>query len=219
AHPAVNGVRVIIHPDDHVHYAAATAGLALLAPVAGGAQRQDSVRNGLESLADDPPHLVLIHDGARPFLDRGVIDRVLAGPAERAGIAVALVEGSEDNFKVTTMDDLARAERLLAARCGDIRTGQGFDVHVFGPGDHIWLCGVAVPHSHGLVGHSDADVGLHALTDAVLGAVGDGDIGMHFPPSDPQWRGAPSHRFLRHAADRVAATGGTIAHVDVTVIC
>jgi 2-C-methyl-D-erythritol 4-phosphate cytidylyltransferase/2-C-methyl-D-erythritol 2,4-cyclodiphosphate synthase len=92
-------------------------------------------------------------------------------------------------------------------------------VHVFGPGEHIWLCGVAVPHSHGLVGHSDADVGLHALTDAVLGAIGDGDIGMHFPPSDPQWRGAASHRFLRHAADRVAALGGSIAHVDVTVIC
>lgn len=284
SHPAINAVRVIIHPDDHAHYAAATAGLELLSPVAGGAQRQDSVRNGLESLADDAPEFVLIHDGARPFLDHGVIDRVLAGleahqgaiaalpvrdtvkrgegtliattidrsglwraqtpqgfhyariaaahraaagaelsddaaVAERAGIAVALVEGSEDNFKVTTMNDLARAERLLAARSGDIRTGQGFDVHVFGPGDHIWLCGIAVPHSHGLIGHSDADVGLHALTDAVLGAIGDGDIGMHFPPSDPQWRGAASHRFLRHAADRVAALGGSIAHVDVTVIC
>lgn len=284
AHPAIAAVRTIIHPDDRAHYDAATAGLDLMAPVDGGAQRQDSVRNGLESLADAAPELVLIHDGARPFVDRFVIDRVLAGlgahqgaiaalpvrdtvkrgdgeriaatidrstlwraqtpqgfhyqpivaahraaagaelsddaaVAERAGIDVALVEGSEDNFKVTTMDDLARAERLLAARNGDIRTGQGFDVHVFGPGDHVWLCGVAVPHERGLVGHSDADVGLHALTDAVLGAIGAGDIGMHFPPADPQWRGAPSHRFLRHAADLVAAAGGTIAHVDVTVIC
>ena len=283
-HPGIAAIRVIIHPDDHALYAAAAAGLELLPPVSGGAQRQDSVRNGLESLADVPPELVLIHDGARPFLDRGVIDRVLAAldghagaiaalpvrdavkrgdgiriaatidrsalwraqtpqgfqfgailaahraaagaelsddaaVAERAGLAVALVEGSEDNFKVTTMDDLARAERLLAARCADIRTGQGFDVHGFGPGDHIWLNGVAVPHTHGLIGHSDADVGLHALTDAVLGAIGAGDIGMHFPPSDPQWRGAPSHRFLRHAADLVAASGGIIAHVDVTVIC
>jgi 2-C-methyl-D-erythritol 4-phosphate cytidylyltransferase / 2-C-methyl-D-erythritol 2,4-cyclodiphosphate synthase len=284
AHPAIASVRVIIHPDDRVHYDAAAGGLDLMAPVDGGAQRQDSVRNGLESLAGEAPDLVLIHDGARPFLDHGVVDRVLAGleshqgaiaalpvqdtvkrgngvrivatidrsalwraqtpqgfhyrpildahraaagaelsddaaVAERAGIAVALVEGSEDNFKVTTMDDLARAERHLAARNGDIRTGQGFDVHVFGPGDHVWLCGVAVPHAQGLVGHSDADVGLHALTDAMLGAIGAGDIGMHFPPSEPQWRGAPSHRFLRHAAGLVAAAGGSIAHVDVTIIC
>jgi 2-C-methyl-D-erythritol 4-phosphate cytidylyltransferase / 2-C-methyl-D-erythritol 2,4-cyclodiphosphate synthase len=284
AHPAIASVRVIIHPDDRAHYDAAAGGLDLMAPVDGGAQCQDSVRNGLESLAGEAPDLVLIHDGARPFLDHGVIDRVLAGleshqgaiaalpvqdtvkrgngvrivatidrsalwraqtpqgfhyrpildahraaagaelsddaaVAERAGIAVALVEGSEDNFKVTTMDDLARAERHLAARNGDIRTGQGFDVHVFGPGDHVWLCGVAVPHAQGLVGHSDADVGLHALTDAMLGAIGAGDIGMHFPPSEPQWRGAPSHRFLRHAAGLVAAAGGSIAHVDVTIIC
>jgi 2-C-methyl-D-erythritol 4-phosphate cytidylyltransferase/2-C-methyl-D-erythritol 2,4-cyclodiphosphate synthase len=107
----------------------------------------------------------------------------------------------------------------LAAGQGDVRVGQGFDVHPFGPGDHVMVCGVAIPHEVAPVGHSDADVGLHALTDAVLGAIGDGDIGMHFPPSDPQWRGAASHRFLRHAADRVAALGGSIAHVDVTVIC
>jgi 2-C-methyl-D-erythritol 4-phosphate cytidylyltransferase/2-C-methyl-D-erythritol 2,4-cyclodiphosphate synthase len=132
---------------------------------------------------------------------------------------VALVEGSEDNFKVTTMDDLARAERVLAARLGDVRTGQGFDVHAFGPGDKIWLCGVAVPHEQGLVGHSDADVGLHALTDALLGALGAGDIGMHFPPSDPRWRGAASDRFLRHAASLVAEAGGMVAHVDVTLVC
>jgi 2-C-methyl-D-erythritol 4-phosphate cytidylyltransferase/2-C-methyl-D-erythritol 2,4-cyclodiphosphate synthase len=118
-----------------------------------------------------------------------------------------------------TMEDLARAERHLGERLGDVRTGQGFDVHAFGPGDRVWLCGIEVPHSHGLIGHSDADVGLHALTDAILGAISAGDIGMHFPPSDPTWRGTPSHRFLRHAADLVAAARGVIAHADVTLIC
>ncbi|HUZ71584.1 MAG TPA: bifunctional 2-C-methyl-D-erythritol 4-phosphate cytidylyltransferase/2-C-methyl-D-erythritol 2,4-cyclodiphosphate synthase [Stellaceae bacterium] len=142
-----------------------------------------------------------------------------AAVAERAGLAVRLVAGSEDNFKVTTADDLQRAERLLAARQGDVRTGQGFDAHGFGPGDHVWLCGVRIPHEQALVGHSDADVGLHALTDAILGALGAGDIGGHFPPSDPRWRGAPSYLFLSHAAGLVAAAGGSIAHVDVTVVC
>ncbi|MGH6975613.1 MAG: 2-C-methyl-D-erythritol 2,4-cyclodiphosphate synthase, partial [Stellaceae bacterium] len=142
-----------------------------------------------------------------------------AAVAERAGLAVRLVAGGEDNIKVTTSEDLARAERLAAARIGDVRTGQGFDVHAFGPGDHVWLCGIKVPHSHGLIGHSDADCGLHALTDAILGALGAGDIGIHFPPSDPQWRGVPSHRFLRHAADLVTQARGSVAHVDVTLIC
>ncbi|HWE73940.1 MAG TPA: bifunctional 2-C-methyl-D-erythritol 4-phosphate cytidylyltransferase/2-C-methyl-D-erythritol 2,4-cyclodiphosphate synthase [Stellaceae bacterium] len=142
-----------------------------------------------------------------------------AAVAERAGLTVRLVEGAESNFKVTTTDDYERAEKLIAGGTGDYRSGQGFDVHAFGPGDHIWLCGLKVPHSHGLVGHSDADVGLHALTDAILGALGAGDIGMHFPPSDPKWRGAPSHLFLRHAADLVARARGRIVHVDVTMMC
>jgi 2-C-methyl-D-erythritol 4-phosphate cytidylyltransferase / 2-C-methyl-D-erythritol 2,4-cyclodiphosphate synthase len=98
------------------------------------------------------------------------------------------------------------------------RTGMGFDVHRFGPGDHVWLCGVKVPHAQGLIGHSDADVGLHALTDAILGAIGEGDIGQHFPPTDPQWKGAASDRFLAHAAGFVTARGGRIDHVDVTII-
>jgi 2-C-methyl-D-erythritol 4-phosphate cytidylyltransferase / 2-C-methyl-D-erythritol 2,4-cyclodiphosphate synthase len=284
AHPGVDHVRVVIHPDDRPLYDAAVAGLDLLPPVHGGAQRQDSVRNGLASLAEAAPDRVLIHDGARPFVDAATIDRVLsalqdhpgaiaalpirdtvkrdsggrivdtverrglwraqtpqgfryseimaahraaegaelsddAAVAEQAGLAVALVDGSEENFKVTTTDDLLRAERHLAMQRGDIRTGQGFDVHAFGAGDHVWLCGLKIPHGQGLVGHSDADVGLHALTDALLGALGAGDIGMHFPPSDPAWRGAPSHRFLRHAADLVAAAGGSVAHCDVTLIC
>ncbi len=101
----------------------------------------------------------------------------------------------------------------------DIRVGHGFDVHRFRPGDHVWLCGVAIPHDRGLEGHSDADVGLHALADAIYGAIGDGDIGQHFPPSDPQWKGAQSHIFLRHAGERLAARGGRIANVDVTLLC
>jgi 2-C-methyl-D-erythritol 4-phosphate cytidylyltransferase / 2-C-methyl-D-erythritol 2,4-cyclodiphosphate synthase len=142
-----------------------------------------------------------------------------AAVAERAGLSVALVPSPALNFKLTTPEDFHMAEALLAAQLGDIRTGSGFDVHQFGPGDHIWLCGVKIPHTGGLVGHSDADAGLHALTDAILGAIGAGDIGVHFPPSDARWRGAASDQFLAHAASLVRAKGGVIAHVDVTLIC
>lgn len=141
-----------------------------------------------------------------------------AALAEAAGLDVALVPGSEDNLKITNPEDLARAERILGARLA-ICVGHGFDVHRFGPGDHVMLCGVRVPHDAGLIGHSDADAGLHALTDALLGALGAGDIGEHFPPSDPRWKGAPSDLFLAHAADLVARGGGRIDHVDVTLIC
>jgi 2-C-methyl-D-erythritol 4-phosphate cytidylyltransferase/2-C-methyl-D-erythritol 2,4-cyclodiphosphate synthase len=139
--------------------------------------------------------------------------------AEAAGLMPVLVPGDEENLKITTPEDLAAAERLLAARLGDLRVGQGFDVHAFGPGDKIVLCGVDIPYDASLVGHSDADVGLHALTDAMLGAISAGDIGQHFPPSDPQWRGAASEQFLRHAAALVQARGGVVAGVDVTIIC
>ncbi len=142
-----------------------------------------------------------------------------AAVAERAGLAVRLVQSNPDNLKVTHAYDLARAERLIMAELGDIRTGTGFDVHAFTEGDHVMLCGVRIPHDRGFLGHSDADVGLHALTDAILGAIGDGDIGHHFPPSDPKWRGADSAVFLRHARDLVRARGGVIAHADVTIIC
>lgn len=141
-----------------------------------------------------------------------------AAVAEHAGIPVKLVLSSDENFKVTTEEDLRRAERLLA-QASEQRVGTGFDVHRFGPGDKVMLCGIAVPHNHGLIGHSDADVGLHALTDALLGAIGAGDIGSHFPPSDPQWKGVSSERFLRHAADLVTARGARIVNLDVTVIC
>ncbi len=283
-HPRVDGVLVTIRPEDREAYDRALAGLDLLPPVAGGAERQDSVRLGLEALAPHRPKLVLIHDGARPFPDTRLIDRVLdaldrapaaipglplgdtikrvsgetitgtidrtglwrvqtpqgfhfdaileahrrvagqaltddAAVAEAAGIAPLVVAGGEANLKVTTTDDLNAAERLIAARQGDVRVGQGFDVHPFGPGDGLMVCGVWLPHDAGVVGHSDADVGLHALTDAVLGAIGAGDIGMHFPPSDPQWKGASSDRFLAHAVGLVRAKGGGVAALDVTIIC
>ncbi|MBN9090562.1 MAG: bifunctional 2-C-methyl-D-erythritol 4-phosphate cytidylyltransferase/2-C-methyl-D-erythritol 2,4-cyclodiphosphate synthase [Reyranella sp.] len=136
-----------------------------------------------------------------------------AAVAERAGLKVVMVEGSEDNRKITTADDLARCVAM------ETRTAFGFDVHGFGPGNAVMLGGVAIPHTHTLAGHSDADVALHALTDAILGTIGAGDIGKHFPPSDPQWRGASSDRFLKHAVELLAARGGRIVHLDLTLVC
>lgn len=284
-HPRVATVLVAIRPEDRALFDEATAGLPVALPAAGGATRQDSVRLGLEAMAAGArPDRVLIHDGARPFPDPGLIDRVIDGldrapaaipclplrdtikraeagtivetidrsalwraqtpqgfhfeailaahraaagraltddaaVAEAAGLTPLIVDGSEDNMKVTTREDLAAAERLIAARQGDVRVGQGFDVHPFAPGDRLWICGVEIAHGMRLAGHSDADVGLHALTDAVLGAIGAGDIGMHFPPTDPRWRGAASDRFLHHAADLVRARGGAVAAADITIIC
>ena len=289
AHPRVSAVRVVIHSDDAESYHQAVGDLPLLPPTPGGSTRQESVLRGLESLADSIPARVLIHDAARPFVTRDILDRVIgalddrdgaipalpvvdtlkradasagaevasiaatveraglwraqtpqgfrypgileahrrciglsltddAAVAEYAGLRVALVAGDEDNLKVTTEDDLRRGERLLAG-ASETRTGFGFDVHRFCEGSQVMLCGVAVPHDRGLLGHSDADVGLHALTDALLGAIGAGDIGSHFPPSDPRWRGAPSAVFLRHAAALLGQAGGGVVNVDVTLIC
>jgi 2-C-methyl-D-erythritol 4-phosphate cytidylyltransferase / 2-C-methyl-D-erythritol 2,4-cyclodiphosphate synthase len=139
--------------------------------------------------------------------------------ARAAGLSIAIVPGDEDNLKLTYPGDFARAEAILKGRGMDLRLGNGFDVHAFCPGDHVWLCGVKVPHSKGLLGHSDADVGMHALTDALYGALAEGDIGRHFPPTDPQWKGAASRIFLAHAAGLAAARGFRIANVDVTLIC
>ena len=139
--------------------------------------------------------------------------------ARAAGLAVAIVPGDENNIKLTFPDDFARAEAILKGRGMDIRIGNGFDVHAFTEGDHVWLCGAKIPHTKALLGHSDADVGMHALTDAIYGALAEGDIGVHFPPSDPQWKGAESHIFLRHAMERVAARGYRMANCDVTLIC
>jgi 2-C-methyl-D-erythritol 4-phosphate cytidylyltransferase/2-C-methyl-D-erythritol 2,4-cyclodiphosphate synthase len=280
----VPAVRAVIARSARARSDAATAGLARGGPVPGGALRQDSVRHGLESLSDIEPEKVLIHDGARPFVEAGLISDVLdaltdndgaiaalpvtdtlkraehghiaatldrtglwhaqtpqgfryrairdahrqlagqdltddAAVAETAGLTVRLVPGSDDNLKITSAGDLDRAERLLAARAGIERVGFGFDVHRFEPGDEVMLCGIAVPHDARLAGHSDADVGLHAVTDALLGAIAAGDIGSHFPPNDPQWRGADSSVFVGRAVELIGARGGDIVHVDVTLIC
>jgi 2-C-methyl-D-erythritol 4-phosphate cytidylyltransferase/2-C-methyl-D-erythritol 2,4-cyclodiphosphate synthase len=136
-----------------------------------------------------------------------------AAVAERAGHKIAMVPGSGENRKITTADDLQQAQSM------ETRTAFGFDAHAFGPGASVTLGGVAIAHNHALVGHSDADVALHALTDAVLGAIGAGDIGQHFPPSEARWRGASSDRFLRHAIALLAARQGRIVHLDLTIVC
>lgn len=138
--------------------------------------------------------------------------------ARRAGHEVVITEGAEDNLKLTYGPDFDRARRILGTAM-DIRLGNGFDVHAFEDGDHVILCGVEVPHDRGLKGHSDADVGMHALTDAIYGALAEGDIGRHFPPSDPQWKGADSAIFLLHAADLARSRGFDFGNVDVTLIC
>jgi len=135
-----------------------------------------------------------------------------------AGLGVAIVAGDPALEKITTPEDFAGAEARLG-RARSTRTAMGYDVHRLAQGEQLWLGGILIPHSHGLSGHSDADVALHALTDALLGTIGAGDIGMHFPPSDPQWRGASSDRFLQHAATLIERAGGAIEHVDVTIIC
>jgi 2-C-methyl-D-erythritol 4-phosphate cytidylyltransferase/2-C-methyl-D-erythritol 2,4-cyclodiphosphate synthase len=142
-----------------------------------------------------------------------------ASLVEWAGIAVSVFAGERGNVKLTTPDDFTRAEAEHLAALADVRTGSGYDVHAFGDGDHIMLGGVRIPHTRGVVSHSDGDVALHAITDAVLGALADGDIGQHFPPSDPQWRGASSDRFLAFACARVRAREGMIAHIDATIVC
>lgn len=139
--------------------------------------------------------------------------------ARAAGLDVQIVEGEEDNLKLTFPGDFLRAEAILKGRDLDIRLGNGYDVHAFTEGDHVWLCGVKLPHSRALLGHSDADVGMHALTDAIYGALAEGDIGRHFPPSDPQWKGAASHIFLRHAVDLATDKGFRLSNCDVTLVC
>ncbi|UUX50190.1 bifunctional 2-C-methyl-D-erythritol 4-phosphate cytidylyltransferase/2-C-methyl-D-erythritol 2,4-cyclodiphosphate synthase [Nisaea acidiphila] len=284
AHPEIGTIRVVIDPAHRALYEAAVAGLDLRPPVEGGAERGQSVMNGLRALVEDAPEQVLVHDAARPFVAGSVIDRVLAaldeapgaipalpvadtlkraaaldGPVEgtedrnrlfraqtpqgfhfktlleahektqksttddaalleELGLDVRLVEGDETLFKITTEDDLTRAEQMAGTEM-EPRMGTGFDVHRLGPGESIMLCGIEIAHDRTLIGHSDADVGLHAITDALLGAIADGDIGSHFPPSDPQWKGAASDRFLAHARDLVLGRGGRITHIDVTLIC
>lgn len=287
ATPGIDGILVVIGAGDEDRYEKATVGLDLPPPVLGGASRQASVLNGLESLAGHPPDLVAIHDAARPFVNSGDVQACLsaawkpgtdgavlgapiadtlkrvtpdsliaetvpranlwraqtpqifrfaallqahrnaarlataeataltddAAVAERAGLTVVMVAGRAENIKITTTDDLQRVSMK------ETRTAFGFDVHGFAPGSAVTLGGLSIPHGQSLGGHSDADVALHALTDAVLGTIGAGDIGFHFPPSDPQWRGVSSDRFLRHALGLLAARGGRLVHLDLTLIC
>ncbi len=165
-----------------------------------------------------PAHQRAAAAGLRDFTDDAAL-------AEWAGLGVTIVEGQEGNRKITTPEDLAMADRAIREctsaqlHTPDVRTGTGFDVHRFAPGDHVWLGGLRIPHSAKLEGHSDADVALHALTDAILGAIGDGDIGQHFPPSDIKWKGAASRLFLEDAVRRVKARNGHIGNVDLTILC
>jgi 2-C-methyl-D-erythritol 4-phosphate cytidylyltransferase/2-C-methyl-D-erythritol 2,4-cyclodiphosphate synthase len=142
-----------------------------------------------------------------------------AALAEWAGLKVSVFAGEPGNIKITNEGDFARAEATQFGALGDVRIGTGIDVHAFAPGDHVTLGGVRIPHAEALTGHSDADVVLHALTDAILGTLADGDIGVHFPPSDPQWSGASSDHFLAFAVERLTARGGRIAHIDINVVC
>lgn len=275
-------VVVVIAAGAEAEAGAALDGLTGWRAVTGGDTRAGSVQNGLTALAGYPDRPVLIHDAARPFLQTGLIHRLVAALAdadgalpalpvadslrraedgwvsggasrdnlwraqtpqafrwarivdayaawpadeaatdeaavvERAGGRVRIVEGDSRLMKLTYPEDFAMAEALAPRQT---RVGQGFDAHRWGPGSSVWLCGVEIPHDETLIGHSDADAGLHALTDAVLGAMGDGDIGDHFPPTDPKWKGAASDQFLIHAVERLTARGGRLVNVDVTLIC
>jgi 2-C-methyl-D-erythritol 4-phosphate cytidylyltransferase/2-C-methyl-D-erythritol 2,4-cyclodiphosphate synthase len=158
-------------------------------------------------------HFPLILSAHREQAGQALTDD--AAVFECAGYRLITVLGDEANIKVTTMDDLAR----LNASLSETRVGQGFDVHKFGPGDHATLCGLKIPHTKGLEGHSDADVALHAAADAILGSIGAGDIGQYFPPTDKKWRGVASDKFIQHAYKLMAERGGALMHLDVTIIC
>jgi 2-C-methyl-D-erythritol 4-phosphate cytidylyltransferase/2-C-methyl-D-erythritol 2,4-cyclodiphosphate synthase len=283
-HERIDDVRVVIRGGQEERYADAVGRNPLPSFSLGGETRQQSVRNGLEAIADEGGAAsVLIHDAARPFMPEAVVDRLIdalqhhqgavpvlpvvdslarggsklgdsvsraelvrvqtpqafrfdsilaahrswSGEAEAtddaqvaraAGLAVAMVPGDQMLEKLTYEEDFQRAEQRLASSLVT-RAGLGFDVHAFADGEKLWLGGLLIPHSRGLKGHSDADVVLHALTDALLGAIGEGDIGDHFPPGEPQWRGAASSFFLEHARSLIEGRGGRIDHADITIIC
>lgn len=292
-HPEIDIVQPVIRMSDLDDLTAALDGLSYAPAVAGGEERQDSVRNGLAALTDMKPDLVLIHDGARPFVDPAMLDRVLealenasaiipairvvdtlkrtdndgavidtvnrenlwraqtpqgfryvdlsiahvqatgraltddAAVMEAAGHTVHIVQGDENNIKVTSPDDLARLEAIMDPSATPepkpgkpiFRVGSGYDVHRTEPGTEIILGGVTIPSDVALMGHSDADVALHAITDAILGAIANGDIGSHFPPSDDRWRGASSDQFLAHACALMTEAEYTLGNIDLTIIC
>ena len=279
AHTDISETVIVVAEGDE-HIADIITSYENIRSVTGGATRTASVKAGLSAIADNPPDLVLIHDGARPFVTldvmSGVIDALSDAPAavpalpiadalksldgasidreqlrrvqtpqgfhfdkiwaafhtldndanfaddievaQAAGLKIAFTAGDAENFKVTYPEDFAKAEAMLKTETY-IATGTGFDVHRFTDGDVMWLCGVPIDCGFTLLGHSDADAGLHALTDAILGAIAHGDIGDHFPPSDLKWKGASSDKFLLYAIEKVEERGGKLQHVDVTLIC
>ena len=279
AEPRISQTIVVVAKGDP-HIGPLIADLDTIRTVTGGATRTASVKAGLAALADNTPDLVLIHDGARPFVTPAlmgeVIDALNTSPAavpalpiadalksvdgasvdrdtlrrvqtpqgfhfdkiwaafsalpegasfaddievaHGAGLDIAFTTGDANNFKVTYPSDFAKADAMLKTETYTA-TGTGFDVHRFANGDILWLCGVPIECGFTLLGHSDADAGLHALTDAILGALAYGDIGDHFPPSDAQWKGASSDKFLIYAIEKIAERGGALQHVDVTLIC
>jgi len=162
-------------------------------------------------------HFDVILDAHKKCVGKPVTDD--ASIAEMVGIPVLLISSNPDNMKITNPEDLDRATKILGQGYGDIRTGMGTDIHRLVPGEQITLCGVTIPHAFRCEGHSDADVGLHALVDAILGAISGGDIGKHFPPSDPKWKGMDSAHFVRHAVGMVTEKGGIISNVDITFLC
>ncbi|MEE2524942.1 bifunctional 2-C-methyl-D-erythritol 4-phosphate cytidylyltransferase/2-C-methyl-D-erythritol 2,4-cyclodiphosphate synthase [Hyphobacterium sp. HN65] len=279
-HPAISEMMVVIHPDDQRLFNSAIQGLDVN-HCFGGDNRSDSVLAGLAALESRAPDLVLVHDGARPFISAEMIDRLIdaanatgaaipvlpqtdatftrkgdridqavdrdflvraqtpqafaydalraafrensgrdfpdeASLARAAGLEVALVDGDPANIKLTFAEDFMPDTATRPTLCIH---GTGYDVHRLGPGTGVWLGGVLIPCPYELIGHSDADVALHALTDAILGAIGEGDIGQHFPPSEERWRGAASSEFVAHAVSLAQARNSRIIHADLTIIC
>lgn len=225
ARPFLSGDLIRRAIDAGAHYGAAVPGIAPADTVKkideDGSVTETLDRNRLRTVQTPQAFdFALIVEAHRRALAAGRDDFTDdAALAEWSGHRVHVFEGEAANVKLTTNDDFARAELVYGAALADVRTGTGFDVHAFVDGDHVMLGGVRIPHTRAVTGHSDADVVLHALVDAILGALSEGDIGQHFPPSDPQWRGASSDRFLAFACERVRARGGMIGNLDVTVVC
>jgi 2-C-methyl-D-erythritol 4-phosphate cytidylyltransferase/2-C-methyl-D-erythritol 2,4-cyclodiphosphate synthase len=284
-HPRIDTIQVVIHSEDYNLYKEATIGFDLAEPVSGGNERQNSSRIGVSKVYKNNTSYVLIHDAARPFITRKIVDQIFqeldlgndcvipgirvkdtlkrssdqkvietidrsglwyiqtpqgfnlkkfynlqnidegiqynddASMAEKHGMEVVLVESSEMNFKITTQEDMRIANKLLVGEQRIPRIGSGFDVHRFSKGSGIILCGIYIPFHSSLLGHSDADVGIHAITDSILGAIGSGDIGELFPPNDPKWENSNSEIFLKDALKRVDTLGGIISNIDLTIIC
>jgi len=283
-HAKIDYVKVVINPEDKALYEAAIDGLELLDPIFGGATRQESAKNGIESFDKIKPAKILIHDGARPFINKALIERLLLGLedaaavipvikltdtlkklnggwveqtvvsnklwsaqtpqafafddirvahkrtshvnftddssiAEYAGIKVCTVEGLDQNIKITFRRDIDKASNMISCSAKNPKVGTGFDAHSYGDGNHLMLGGIRIPFDKGLVGHSDGDVAIHAIVDALLGGISDGDIGKYFPSNTEEWKNQTSDHFLSYAVGLLDARGARITHVDLILIC